>query len=462
MALTDRTSVEDESIDQHIATAIDMASFIALRRTGHPTTEDTDILQPVDVESTREIGSTSEVVGGVGLQADVLVGIVTRSVIDELTSLPLGISPCLLQRHGWLAGEEQEIVGDRAVELHADVLRLEEEELHGGVVLHVGDDSAVVGPYARLLEFPVLADHSHQNVAREVEERIRDLTDLVFIEGYRGVAFGHIGVDPCPLLGTTWLDEYIIIVLDRCSIGGSISGDPMQFGSFLHTRHSECLRLGVARNLALLLGFLLQVEHFLDVGHLQFLHTHIVFVGIVVNTAYLATPHGTRFGPVAVEACAVGPPLERHIVAQVVACRVFQSLHQPVVERSPQVVALFPSHGASLAQGAQSQLGMGLVATCLLTLSCLTDVLGQRTIVVGMEEIIDRSLVDDRILKIDATRHAHAVDDGSPVAVGIRGVGIELVDGGQKSTSHHVVPLSGLVILQQGHGPDQMKALDEA
>jgi hypothetical protein len=89
---------------------------------------------------------------------------------------------------------------------------------------------------------------------------------------------------------------------------------------------------------------------------------------------YAATLHGAGLCPVAIKAGTVLPCLKGYIVSKIIAGGIFQSLHQTVVQCTIEVVALYPSHLAYLAHGAEAQLGMSLVAPSLLTLSRLTDI----------------------------------------------------------------------------------------
>ena len=85
---------------------------------------------------------------------------------------------------------------------------------------------------------------------------------------------------------------------------------------------------------------------------------------------------------------------------------------------------------------------MCLVAACLLTLTCHADITRQRAVVVGMEEVVDGSLIHLLVANSDGTCHAETVDDGSPIAVGIGGVGLELVHGGHHRPTKHRFPFT--------------------
>ena len=127
----------------------------------------------VDGERAGEVSSSVEVDGGVGGDEEgVFLVVVTWGVVAELPSLPACLALCLLSGDGWLGGEEEEVGGDVSVELHAEVLWLEEGELQRAVVERVGDDSSVVGSYACVVECAAALDNADVDVAGEVEEGV--------------------------------------------------------------------------------------------------------------------------------------------------------------------------------------------------------------------------------------------------------------------------------------------------
>ena len=105
---------------------------------------------------------------------------------------------------------------------------------------------------------------------------------------------------------------------------------------------------------------------------------------------------------------------------------------------------------------------MALVAPRLLTLARLADVARQRAVVVGMQEIVNGRTIERAVVEEDAAGHAQAVDDGTPVAVGVGTVGLKLADHRQQGAAHHGGPFRRLVSLHQRHGPHQVEALDGA
>ena len=105
---------------------------------------------------------------------------------------------------------------------------------------------------------------------------------------------------------------------------------------------------------------------------------------------------------------------------------------------------------------------MVLVASCLLTLPRLADVIWQCTIVVGMQIIVDGSLIHCRVADCECTSHAKAIHDGTPVAVGIRAVCLKLVHGRHHCPSKHRLPSRCLVHLLRHHSSAQPVSLDQA
>ena len=230
----------------------------------------------------------------------------------------------------------------------------------------------------------------------------------------------------------------------------------MQLGPFLYAWRT-CLAAFTP-----FLGFSLQGEHPLGVGHLHPPPLHIVLVGEFVDVPQASTPHFSGCCPIVVKASAVCPCLKGYVVPEVVSRSVFKSLHQAVVQCSPQVIALLPSHFADVCEGFKAQLGMVLVAPRLLALACFADVVGQGPVVVGRQVIVNSGAIDGCVLKVNATRHAQAVDDGSPVSIGVWTVSLELLHHGKQGTAHHLVPLGGAMGFHQGHGPYKVIALDGA
>ena len=80
-----------------------------------------------------------------------------------------------------------------------------------------------------------------------------------------------------------------------------------------------------------------------------------------------------------------------------------------------------------------------------------------------MQEVVDGLLIERGVLEQDATGHAAAVDDGSPVAVGIGRVGIKLLDGGQDGAPHHCLPCGGhmprATFSKERHGTHEVEGL---
>ena len=332
---------------------------------------------------------------------------------------------------------------------------MEEYKLHGRVVLHIGNGAAVVGTYAGARVLLVLAHHTHENITREVEEGVGDLRHTVLVVADGRIHLGHVGVNLGPLLHPTRTDEYVVVAHQRSTLGSGIGDYRVQLGALVYPLHHKCPGLHTIFYLTAALCLSLQLQQFLHIGHLQAFHLGIVLVGTVVDAAYAATLHGSRLCPVAIEACTVLPCLKGHIVSEVVAGCILQSLHQTVVQCAIEVVALLPCHLAYLTHGPKSQLGMCLVAPGLLALSGLTDIVGERTIVVGIEIGIYGMLVEHAIAQEDTAGHSQAVHDMSPVTIGIGAVGLKLGHHRKHGTLYHGCPLGSLAVLQDDHRPQQ-------
>ena len=205
------------------------------------------------------------------------------------------------------------------------------------------------------------------------------------------IDLGHIGVDACPFLGTAWLDGHFIVVLQRCAFRGRVGEGLVHLFKWFHAR---CLAFivdfcalieeqGANAHRVTVACLCLRTlpsgfsEHLGSVWHLEPFPSHVVVVCHLIDAEELAPLHLPRFGPVAVEACAVGPLTERHFVAEIVACHIFIAGEETVVERSVEVITLVPCHLARLSKVAYAQLCMSLITSCLLTLSGLADVVGQ-------------------------------------------------------------------------------------
>ena len=231
----------------------------------------------LDGKCPREVTSPGKIYRCVGWYADGVVLVISRCIMDELPFVLLRLFLCLVHGDGGLGGEEQEVVGDVTIKLHAHVFGLEQEELHRGVVLHIGDGSLIVGSYLDGLVFLVLADDTHKHVAGEVEKGVGYFANLMFVVANGGIYLGHIGVYLRPLLAATGLDENIVVVFQGCAAGGGVGEYLVQLGSLLHVRHFHL----AAFSSLLCLG--LQCQHFLRVRHLQPLHIDIMVVGRLVN-----------------------------------------------------------------------------------------------------------------------------------------------------------------------------------
>ena len=329
-----------------------MTAFVAFLRAGDAATDDTDVLGVFNGKGAGEVGAGGEVEGGVGGDVGDGIGVVvSRLDVDELSALCLCLCLGFFLADGRAGGEEEEVGGDVSVEFDAEVLGLEEQELDGGVVLHVGYRAAVVGTDACGLEFAVLGDHSHEDVAREVEEDVGDFGDAVFVIPDGCVDFSHVSVNSGPVLAASGLHEDVVVVLQwrsgRCGIGENL----MQAFAFGDAWCSPVACLQPLVHFAAALGFLLQSQELFGVGHFQAFLADVVLVGFVVDVPDQSSSHGARFVPFVVESRAVCPGLEGDVVAQVVARAVFDAEHESVVQGSPEVITLFFSHLADVAQG---------------------------------------------------------------------------------------------------------------
>ena len=460
VASAHRAGVDHKSVDKHIFRPIYMTSLVAALRTCYASTHYAHILCIVDGECGGEVAATLQIDCGVRFHTYRIAFIQSRGVVAELASHAFCLFPCLVGTDGRSRREEQQVVLYVAVQFHAHVLGLEQDELHRRVVLHVGYRATVVGAYACRLKLLRLAHHAHKHIAREVEHGVGYLCHPVAALRRGCIHLGHIRVDACPFLPSARLHKNLVVVFQRCPLGCLVGIYLMQARAFLHPLQLECPRFGAHVHLATLLGLCLFGQQPLGVRHLQSLAANIVAVGLVVYLPYPSASHLARRCPARVESGAVGPCLERHIISHVVACRVFDASHQSVVERSPQVVALLPCHLTYIAHHAKTQLGVVLVASRLLTLARGTDVAWQRTVVVGMEVVVDRCVIHLLVVEQYATRHAQAVDYSTPVAVSIRAVGIEFLNHRQQRTSHHLFPFGCTAVAQQRHGPHQVITLN--
>ena len=277
------------------------------------------------------------------------------------------------------------------------------------------------------------------------------------------VDLGHVGVDARPLAGASWLYVDVVVVLEGDSVGCGVVEELMHFFAFVYSRCEGDGGLG-----ALLCGSVtpclgLQLEHPACVGHLEVAPVDVVVVGLLVDVPEPSPPHVAGCSPVVVESCAVRPGLEGYVVSEVVACGVLDAFHEPVVEYTPEVVSLLPCHFADVAERSEAELGVVLVAPCLLALSVFVDVTWQRTVVVCVEVVVDGGAVEGGVVEEDGAGHALSVDDGSPVAVGVGTVGFELLECGQYGSPHHVLPSveggGGGTGFEEVHGADEVVTL---
>ena len=458
VAAADRAGVDRQSVNENVAAAVHVTALVAVGRTSDASAQDADVLSVVDGKRACEITARRTIDGRVGRYRNLGVGVEPRRIIDEAAVLAACLLACLVGSGCRTGGEKEQVVGDVAVELDTEVFGLEEKEAHGAVVLDMSNRAAIVGTDAGCAELPVLADHTDKDVAREVETRKGD--------GRKAVTIAQRCVDLClvrvyagPFFLPARLDKYVVVVAQGCSFGSRMGEHLMQFLTFLHTLHAEGAALGVLADFSSSLSLFSQSQNAGSVRHLQSAAAYVVAVGLSINVAHDTALHGARLRPVAIEPGAVGPRVERDVVTQIVACRIFDAAHEPVVERTPEVVALLPRHLALVTERTQTELGMGLVATCFLTLPHSIDIMRQRTVVVGVEIIIHGGTVEGAVLQKDAASHAQTVDNGTPVAVGIRTVGLETLHHRKHGPTNHGRPLGRLLFAQQRHCPHQVVGL---
>ena len=181
VASSHRTSVQHQSVNQHLPTAMHMASFVSALRTRHTSSQNAHVVGILHGEGAGEVTATSQIDGGLRLYAHGVLWVEAWCIVDEVAPLLLCLLLRRLHRNGWFRCEDKQVRTDVAIKFHTHVLGLEEQELHGGIVLYVGNHTLVVGAYSHFLVFSVLANHPHKGIASEVEERVGDFGNAVLI-----------------------------------------------------------------------------------------------------------------------------------------------------------------------------------------------------------------------------------------------------------------------------------------
>lgn len=213
---------------------MNMTTFVTSWWTGDAATKKAHITGILNGEGSCEVASACKIDGGVRTYVQSVVGVEAWCIIFKFPALALGLLACIINRYWRFGGEDVEIVGDVAIKLYTDILWLEQQELHCGVVLHIGYYSSIVGTYAGRLILLVLAYYLYKNIASEIEESIRHLCNLVFTFDYWGIYFCHVGINLCPFIAAAWTYEYIIVVFQWCTFGRRICKHLMQFAIFLY------------------------------------------------------------------------------------------------------------------------------------------------------------------------------------------------------------------------------------
>ena len=193
----------------------------------------------------------------------------------------LSFFPRLLHGHGRLGSEDQQIAGYISIELHAYVFRLEQQELHGRVILHIGNHTSIIRPDPSTFEFLILAHHPDEYIACEVEKGIGYLTNTMPVVTQRRIHLGHVCINLCPLLATARTDIHIIIMLQRCPGRSIIGEDLMQLSILLHL-------------------WLLSFHDALRIRHGKPLFHHIVVIWQLIDIPQLSATHLSWLCPVAV------------------------------------------------------------------------------------------------------------------------------------------------------------------
>ena len=328
---------------------------------------------------------------------------------------------------------------------------LKEHEAHRAVVHNVSNDSAIVGTYLSGLELFLFTNHFHIDRTGKVEHSVRNLTDTMLIVAYRSIDLSHVCVDSLPF-ATTGTNFHLVVVLERSSLCCWPSESLVECRTFLCSRYARFLvnRSTLIEEQRAITDMICAVlAHFrthttlakchADVRHLQSLAANVMIISYFVDGPQFATAHLPWFSPFVVEPCAVGPRSERHVPTEVILCHIFIPLQQSVVVCSVKIISLVPCHFASFSQCTHTQLGMGLIASCLLTLPYGRYVARQRTVVVSIKKIIFCSGIHLLVIAVNGYGHAHLVDYGPPVAVSIRRIRLKLVKHWHERTFQHLL-----------------------
>lgn len=109
---------------------------------------------------------------------------------------------------------------------------------------------------------------------------------------------------------------------------------------------------------------------------------------------------------------------------------------------------------------------MSLVAARLLTLSRLSDVMLESTIIIAFVEVGDGTLVLLFIVAIHTYRQTHLADGSSPVAISVWRLAVELIEHREKGGAKHLFCLLRVTLLptlvaiaEQFAGIDEDEAL---
>ena len=111
----------------------------------------------------------------------------------------------------------------------------------------------------------------------------------------------------------------------------------------------------------------------------------------------------------------IGIRLERNIFAEIVFCGVFQAREQAIARHAVHVDALMEADFGGYDQMADAALGMSLVATTFLALSCFVDdVVRQRSIAGTVHKISYRAIEHSAIVAENSDRHHGGKTAGRP------------------------------------------------
>ena len=213
-----------------------MTTFIASYWTGNTTTQDADVLSIVNSKGACEVAATIKIDRSIRRNLDSLFRVQARGIITEITALRLGSFLGIFFADCRLRCKHQQVICNIPVELYADVLRLEQQELHHRVILNVGYRAAIIWTNTSRLILFILTHHAHKNITREVEHTVADLCSTMRSVGLRGINLGHICINLCPLLLAAWLDKDVVVVLQWSTLRGCIRINAMQLGTLFHSR----------------------------------------------------------------------------------------------------------------------------------------------------------------------------------------------------------------------------------